>query len=212
MNIQEFNILSVGAWLIVIAIYVAHLIRFREKKFLSRHQSHKIWHYIPIVAQIAVIEFGVGRIDVERVALITSMLSGALCIATGLIMFVWAMSSIGRWWDFHVSVQESQELIAAGPYRVIAHPVFFGKIMILVGTALYGVNVIALVLALFSAGILLRRAMVEERILGLVLGQKYYIYRLRHITRRFSCSQARQLLVKRRTSTTSSLGITFNST
>jgi protein-S-isoprenylcysteine O-methyltransferase Ste14 len=61
---------------------------------------------------------------------------GVAMTALGIGLAVWARYVLGRNWSAAVSVKHSHELIRAGPYAGIRHPIYSGVILALLGTAL----------------------------------------------------------------------------
>lgn len=61
---------------------------------------------------------------------------GAVLVAAGLALAVWARWHLGRNWSAAVAVKEGHSLIRSGPYRVVRHPIYSGMGLALVGTAL----------------------------------------------------------------------------
>jgi protein-S-isoprenylcysteine O-methyltransferase Ste14 len=60
---------------------------------------------------------------------------GALAVAAGLGLAVWARWHLGRNWSGTVTVKEDHALVRAGPYRVVRHPIYTGLLLALIGTA-----------------------------------------------------------------------------
>ncbi|HTV45028.1 MAG TPA: isoprenylcysteine carboxylmethyltransferase family protein [Stellaceae bacterium] len=63
-------------------------------------------------------------------------LIGALCVAAGLGLAVWARHHLGRNWSGIVTLKEGHALVRTGPYRWVRHPIYTGLLLALVGTAL----------------------------------------------------------------------------
>ena len=58
-----------------------------------------------------------------------------LCVA-GLAFAVWARLTLGRSWGMPMTLHEQPELVTAGPYRYVRHPIYTGVTVMLIGTAL----------------------------------------------------------------------------
>jgi protein-S-isoprenylcysteine O-methyltransferase Ste14 len=79
---------------------------------------------------------------------------GALLVAAGLGLAVWARRHLGRNWSSSVAVKENHALIRTGPYRRVRHPIYTGMLLAFLGTAVAvgewrGVVAVALALAAF---------------------------------------------------------------
>jgi protein-S-isoprenylcysteine O-methyltransferase Ste14 len=78
---------------------------------------------------------------------------GALLVAAGLGIALWARWHLGRNWSGWVTVKEDHALIRSGPYRVVRHPIYSGLLLAFLGTALAigeWRGVVAVGLALFG--------------------------------------------------------------
>ena len=85
--------------------------------------------------------------------------------AAGLGLAIWARVRIGRNWGMPMTRRQEPDLVTAGPYRLIRHPIYSGILLAVAGTALaaslYGLIVAAVIAAFF--GYSARR---EERFLA----------------------------------------------
>jgi len=90
----------------------------------------------------------------------------AIIIAFGLILRIWAVVSLGRWFTWNVTVQPGQVLVTDGPYRVIRHPSYTGAWLMFVGScALLRSYVAALVASISLLLAILRRIRHEESLM-----------------------------------------------
>jgi protein-S-isoprenylcysteine O-methyltransferase Ste14 len=60
---------------------------------------------------------------------------GALWVAAGLGLAVWARWYLGRNWSGTVTLKEDHALVRTGPYRFARHPIYTGLLIALIGTA-----------------------------------------------------------------------------
>ena len=90
----------------------------------------------------------------------------AIMIAFGLILRIWAVVSLGRWFTWNVTVQPGQVLVTHGPYRVIPHPGYIGAWLVFVGSCvLLRSYVAALVESMLLLMAFLRRIRHEESLM-----------------------------------------------
>lgn len=69
---------------------------------------------------------------------LSNQLAGlALCTA-GLSFAVWARFQLGRNWGMPMDVHEDAELVTAGPYHLVRHPIYSGMLLGLFGSWLAG--------------------------------------------------------------------------
>ncbi len=93
----------------------------------------------------------------------------------GLAVAVWARQFLGRNWGTPMSEKVDPELVTAGPYRFVRHPIYSGLILAMIGTALtigiYWLVAVALVGAYFVYS-----ATVEERTMARLFPATYPAY------------------------------------
>jgi protein-S-isoprenylcysteine O-methyltransferase Ste14 len=104
-------------------------------------------------------------------------------IAIGLAVFtVWlvaaAVRTLGKQWAIVAHVVEDHQLITAGPYRIVRHPIYSGMFMIMLATALVASHWIGLIVAvvLFTIGTVWRIG-IEEKLLIETFGSQYLEYK-----------------------------------
>jgi len=114
---------------------------------------------------------------------VPEVLLGALTIALiggSMWMVVAAVRTLGRQWSLAARVIDGHELITAGPYRLVRHPIYSGMLGMLVAT---GIAVtrwwwLPIGVALYVAGTLIRTR-AEERLLRGQFGAAYDAYAAR---------------------------------
>jgi len=87
-------------------------------------------------------------------------LIGTGLLVPGLLIAVWARVILGRNWSNVVTVKVDHELIQAGPYRWVRHPIYTGLLLALAGSALaqnLRIDLAVLPLAFLGFWIKLRR-------------------------------------------------------
>jgi protein-S-isoprenylcysteine O-methyltransferase Ste14 len=105
--------------------------------------------------------------------------AGWVLTALGMVFSIWARVSLGRNWSGRVVLKHGQELVSAGPYALVRHPIYTGLLVALAGTALYDGRYRALLgLAFFAIGFWLK-ARSEENLLEREFGEEYRSYRAR---------------------------------
>jgi protein-S-isoprenylcysteine O-methyltransferase Ste14 len=65
-----------------------------------------------------------------------SVYAGYVLCILGLLFTVWARRILGGNWSSEVTFKEGHELIQAGPYRFVRHPIYTGILTMLLGTVL----------------------------------------------------------------------------
>jgi protein-S-isoprenylcysteine O-methyltransferase Ste14 len=108
---------------------------------------------------------------------------GVAVALIGIAVRVWAVVTLGQFFQLFVVVQEGHRVVRNGPYRVIRHPSYLGALMTIVGIGIALDNWLSLVVCVVVplAG-LLPRIFAEERALEVGLGEDYRDYQ-RHTSR-----------------------------
>jgi protein-S-isoprenylcysteine O-methyltransferase Ste14 len=100
---------------------------------------------------------------------------GLAVFVLGLALAVWARVYLGRNWGMPMSQKADPELVTAGPYRRIRHPIYSGIILGMIGTAI-AVSVYWLVAVVLIGAYFLYSAIVEERSMTQLFPDSYPAY------------------------------------
>jgi protein-S-isoprenylcysteine O-methyltransferase Ste14 len=93
---------------------------------------------------------------------------------SGFAVAWWARITLGRLWSGTVTRKVDHEIISAGPYRLVRHPIYSGLLLSVGATAALR-GTMAAVLGAAAIGIgLFVKARVEERFLRSELGIEQY--------------------------------------
>jgi protein-S-isoprenylcysteine O-methyltransferase Ste14 len=108
----------------------------------------------------------------------TASLGAALTFA-GLAFAIWARFIIAGNWSSYVELKQDHELIVAGPYALVRHPIYTGLLVAFAGSALAvgewrGVLAVAIVAASFW-----RKLKLEETVMRRQFGEAYARYAAR---------------------------------
>lgn len=106
-------------------------------------------------------------------------LAGAGITILGLLLTVWARLLLGANWSGTVTVKQGHELVLAGPYRYVRHPIYSGLLLAFAGSALArgdGAGLLALLIVWLS---LWRKWRLEERFMRETFGPAYSDYAAR---------------------------------
>jgi len=102
--------------------------------------------------------------------------AGFVIFVLGLGLAVWARLYLGRNWGMPMSRKLNPELVTAGPYRYIRHPIYSGILLALLATALttslYWLLICAIVGVYF-----IYSALMEERLLTKEFPRAYPAYK-----------------------------------
>lgn len=107
------------------------------------------------------------------------LLAGLALTIAGLGLSLWARFYLGRNWSGLVEIKEDHQLMRAGPYSIVRHPIYSGFLFATLGTALvYGEirGLVSCVLILAAWGY---KSRLEEAALAAQFGAEYEQYRKR---------------------------------
>jgi len=157
-------------WLVVVVSVLANVFQPSYQPFESsrtpedRGTGRQILWTVYVTQVLAVTELVYRRrvsLPLNWVTIVT-----AIMIAFGLILRIWAVLSLGRWFTWNVTVQPGQILVTEGPYRVIRHPSYMGAWLVFAGSCvLLRSYVAALVASILLLLAFLRRIRHEESLM-----------------------------------------------
>jgi len=101
---------------------------------------------------------------------------GLAIFLLGLALAIWARVFLGRNWGTPMSEKVDPELITAGPYRTIRHPIYSGIILAMVGTTV-AVSVYWLIAVVLLGAYFVYSAVMEERYIAGVFPDAYPRYK-----------------------------------
>lgn len=176
--------ISAMLWVLFEAYWiVAARRRLRSSESVTREPALHRAAYLSVIFAGALLLFWrndayafTRRLWPERSAAVAAGL--AVQIA-GILIAVFARQTLGSNWSGRISIGSSQELIVAGPYRYVRHPIYSGMLLALLGTTLVMGRPAAFVgFAVFAIGILVKTRR-EEAALRSHFGQAYEAYAAR---------------------------------
>jgi protein-S-isoprenylcysteine O-methyltransferase Ste14 len=102
---------------------------------------------------------------------------GLVLIVAGVAFALWAIVTLGRHYDLVPEVHQDHELVRAGPYRLVRHPIYTGLAIHFAGACLATGNLLLIAGTLFvTFPAFYVRARAEERLLRDRFGAAYDDY------------------------------------
>ena len=132
-------------------------------------------------AQLLLAGLDVGRLHWSATAPFPLQILGLIGFAIGTGLTTWAML-VNRFFSSAVRLQpdRGQHVVTAGPYRVVRHPGYSGGLLLLLSIGLALGSWIAIVPILLIVPVIVRRTLIEERVLASALpGYEDYMQRVR---------------------------------
>jgi len=102
---------------------------------------------------------------------------GFAVFVAGILLRIWAILTLGRYFTPSVQVQSGQHVVRSGPYRYVRHPSYTGMLLALIGLGVALDDWLSLlVLAVLPLTGILVRIRHEESVLLAALGDEYREY------------------------------------
>jgi protein-S-isoprenylcysteine O-methyltransferase Ste14 len=144
-------------------------------------RSESFWsglsHRLALMCGMVLIYIGPGPRWIPRSEAVNLF---AVALTWGGVLFsIWARAILGRNWSSSVTLKQEHELISTGPYSKVRNPIYTGMLLggfgvvVAIGTA----GAVAGYLIAFAA--LVRKSLIEERMLTTHFGEAYIAYRRR---------------------------------
>jgi protein-S-isoprenylcysteine O-methyltransferase Ste14 len=170
----------VALWLALLVVWAIAATR-AQRNVIQIHWWKQVGIRLPILALILLIwRTPALRQEVERLQFQTrshnvlAWIGVAIC-ALGVALAIAARIELGRNWGMPASRKENPDLITAGPYRFIRHPIYAGILVAIVGTALT-VSVLWFLLFIISGVYFVTAARREERFMITKFPDQYPAY------------------------------------
>lgn len=127
-----------GCWIIFLIYWF--ISAFRVKRTAERERlAMGLAYRIPIViGAILMLGRRIRRDDNPLLIPPTDtiqIIAAAVCVS-GLLIAIWARNTLAGNWSSSVTFKQGHELIRAGPYRFVRHPIYTGILAMLLGAAI----------------------------------------------------------------------------
>jgi len=96
--------------------------------------------------------------------------------AIGVIFWSYAQAVLDRNWSGNLKIQKGHQLVTAGPYGKIRHPIYAGTILWASGLALFTANMFFILMALLTIMFIFLRVTKGEKMLIEHFGDEYVKY------------------------------------
>lgn len=105
------------------------------------------------------------------------LLLGLLILVLGILIRVWAIRTLGRFFTVTVQLVDNHALVKNGPYAFVRHPSYLGAFLAFIGSAIILEAWIGLVIAIVAMLIAYyTRIKYEEKALVQTFGEQYEVY------------------------------------
>jgi protein-S-isoprenylcysteine O-methyltransferase Ste14 len=101
---------------------------------------------------------------------------GAAVTVAGLLFAAWARQLLGRNWSSSVAIKQDHELITAGPYTLVRHPIYTGILTGFLGNAIALSQVRGVIGFVLIFAVLWAKLRMEEEWMRSQFGETYATY------------------------------------
>lgn len=166
------------AWLVFVVVWVVSM--FFAKRAAYRAPGFWVVRAVVIVLMVIAIRQQArgGAWSAAPTGHPAAAVVGVVLCLAGIAFAFWARWSIGRNWGMPMSRKANPELVTAGPYRYVRHPIYSGVLVAMLGTALV-MGLPWLVLLVLMGGYFAWSARSEEKYLVAEFPEAYPAYRAR---------------------------------
>jgi protein-S-isoprenylcysteine O-methyltransferase Ste14 len=125
-------------WIIFLGFW---LVAARRTKADAEQAGWRGWlaYRLPLAIAVALLvsSFRIRVLDIPIIdsTPVTHIVAGFLCI-TGLLIAIWARTTLGSNWSSSVTLKQDHELVTRGPYGLVRHPIYTGVLFMLLSSAL----------------------------------------------------------------------------
>lgn len=106
---------------------------------------------------------------------------GMALLVPGAALRLWSFQALGQYFTFTVKTSLDQQVVTAGPYRLLRHPGYAGGMVATIGIGVEWGNWVSMAtLSVLTLAIVLWRIHIEENALLAALDDRYRSYALHH--------------------------------
>ena len=173
---RPFLVAAAAGWVLFSLYWESAAKGAAEAKSSESKGSRGVHVFLTNVSLLLIIApiVGFGRF----LAVTAPIMSAGIAIeALGLLLAIWSRRHLGRYWSGEISIKVDHELIRAGPYRLLRHPIYTGLLTMYTGATLVTgewLAILGLAIAVFAYW---RKIRLEETNLDVAFGPEYDAYR-----------------------------------
>jgi protein-S-isoprenylcysteine O-methyltransferase Ste14 len=104
---------------------------------------------------------------------------GYFCFLFGVLLRIWSLKEIGRFYNPGIVIKADHEMIHTGPYRILRHPLHMGTLLQIIGLACFAPIWLALPAMIASLWLCLYLNRTEDRTHSKMLGTAFHSYYLK---------------------------------
>ena len=165
----RYQLVTICFWLVSEIYWGVHS-RGNKETVLQQRTFIRMFAVISIYAAFALIYIPYLSIGVLAVRLVPQTdvfgIAGTVLCGSGISLSIWSRSTLGKNWSGPVTLKKDHDLIRNGPYAIVRHPIYFGSLVSLTGSAVTTGEVRGFVGVLLVLYPLMKKMDEEESLLG----------------------------------------------
>jgi protein-S-isoprenylcysteine O-methyltransferase Ste14 len=139
---RTYDAVILGCWLVFFAVWAVLAIAGGRGGRQSPTPANRMLRLAVLALAVFAVFYGdrlpmdFARSTARYAQQIGAAAVGAVLCIAGLGFAVWARVSLGRSWGMPMTLHQKPELVTAGPYAYVRHPIYTGVAAMTIGTAL----------------------------------------------------------------------------
>jgi protein-S-isoprenylcysteine O-methyltransferase Ste14 len=168
-------------WVIFIILIIERIIEtfLPDKNKQKGEVSSKWLFYCMLVSGILIYICAISEFIflVKKINIFITII-GSVLIIFRIILKVWAVKTLGKFWSIQIEIREDQKLIKEGPYKYVRHPSYLSTMIeVTAGPLIFNSYYTILFVWLVYIPFLITRIYLEEKELLKKFGKEYEEYR-----------------------------------
>jgi protein-S-isoprenylcysteine O-methyltransferase Ste14 len=177
-----YTYIAYAAWVLILIVWIPGYFSSRKAARIDRPLLQAATTSLIALAFLLLFQrrsTGLLGVRLSAAPAAVALLADIVCVAACLFA-IWARLTLGRNWSGAMaSLGEDHELVQAGPYRYVRHPIYTGFLLAMLGTAIT-IGTLSSYLAVIVGLVAFRlRIGIEETLLLAQFPQAYPAYRQR---------------------------------
>jgi protein-S-isoprenylcysteine O-methyltransferase Ste14 len=138
-----FKLLTLAGLLVFIGVRLSFQGQLRRVQRIERHEIRRdrFFYNLVALAYLSVLPYVLGLLEFARLEWsLPWRWAGAILVALGIGLFVWAHAALGRNWSGVLEISQGHQLVTWGPYRWVRHPMYSAFFLLAAGFGLLSAN------------------------------------------------------------------------
>jgi protein-S-isoprenylcysteine O-methyltransferase Ste14 len=149
----------------------------RKQRVRQTHIVETFSMSVVIVIIFNLLQLRIGEVQTDSGTRLIALLFGGVLVLMGTVLHIWAKIAIGGFWSNQMEVQQHHQIVTAGPYAIVRHPMYSSIILWLIGNCVVFFNYMAVILTLLLfIPMMIWRSRGEDKLLQKIDTNAFAIY------------------------------------